>query len=317
MRACAAILFLLVTVGCHRLERNSSDDLTPDEIVARSTHLFIGVIESHEFSGRWLYWPGWDDSGKWTVTRRRVRVETVVRGEEKSPFIDVYEVFPTGGVSGPWNATQVGQRYLFPVRKEGGIYRLSRDFWRSIYTVVSGRHTKLPLTDASPFWERFGLLQWIPGPDHSPAFGQSYNVDWLGFWRTAKALRGLLRHPDSKIRENACIGLLDMKLGQDECWSTLPRHIQRGIDATENRRFLEDDATYQWDRAIRHVVAGNNTVDLDFLRLLTAVRHLPLRRKFCSDFLSPFPGDRENGCDETRPLPAMIVTENGEIPLTP
>ncbi len=67
----------------------------------------------------------------------KVRVETVLRGTESRPVVDIYEAFPTGGLSGNWNATHDNERYLFPVRLEDGRYRLTRDFWRSVFRCIA------------------------------------------------------------------------------------------------------------------------------------------------------------------------------------
>jgi hypothetical protein len=74
--------------------------------------------------------------------------------------IDVYEVFWTGGASGDWNSTEDGERAVFPLRVEQGCYRVVGDWWRSIFTVTSGPHARLPLNDSRPFWERVALMNW-------------------------------------------------------------------------------------------------------------------------------------------------------------
>jgi len=175
----------LVLESCARLTPNTSQ-MTPEQMLQRSTHVFIGVIEKHEFPNRLLFRVAGEDAARWRVVDMRIHVETVLRGIESRSTIDVYEAFPTGGVSGDWNLTQDHRRYLFPVRLENGRYHIVRDFWRSIYPVYSGRHRRLPLDDSRPLWERFALLQWWVQPDRSRAFGDDrYTDPGQVFWTVA------------------------------------------------------------------------------------------------------------------------------------
>src|SRR5579872_4840103 len=152
MRLIITIAALILT-SCNRLALNTSD-MTTDQMLRASTHLFIGVIEKHEIQNKYLFRVSGEDSEHWRVIDMRVHVENVLRGAETRPVIDIYEVFPTGVLMGDWNDTQNGRRYLFPVRLENGRYHVVRDHWRSIFPVYSGRHARLPLDDSRPFWER-------------------------------------------------------------------------------------------------------------------------------------------------------------------
>src|SRR5947208_89299 len=98
-------------------------------MLSRASHVLIGVIESHNWESRPFFRVSVpSDAGEekyWKVLRRRVRVETVLRGSESHKSIDVYEVFWTGGGSmGDMNATHDGERVVFPLRIEDGYYRL-------------------------------------------------------------------------------------------------------------------------------------------------------------------------------------------------
>ena len=132
--------------------------------------------------------------------RRRVRVETVLYGSEKRGVIDVYEVLWTGGTSGDWNSTRDGERAVFPLRLEQGSYRLVGDWWRSIFTVTSGPHTRLPL------WERIALMNWwFQRGDTNmrityPYFRLNDPGGVLSLWRTVKLEHGLVRHPSAGVR---------------------------------------------------------------------------------------------------------------------
>ncbi|MCC6589842.1 MAG: hypothetical protein IT168_24320 [Bryobacterales bacterium] len=257
----------------------------------------------------------------------RVRVELVLRGQEPNGLIDIYEVFPTGGVSGDWNSTHDGVRYLFPARMESGYYRVTRDFWRSIYPVYSGCHDRLPLDQSRSFWERFALMQWWVQPDRSQGFGQTHHTDpgnALGDWRLAKILRGLLRHPDKAVRMAACEDLMHMLRAQDECWDSVApedrKHLDRFWNALsvesvweDNRRF-EQRAHRVWSDTMRNLGYAEPG-SMDALRLFTTVRDKRLRQEFCELFLMHFSIDRENGCPASSPPPATIVTENGDVPL--
>lgn len=176
----------------------------------RSTHVFLGVVEREQIEFRPFFRVPGDDSRYWKVLRRRVRVEAVLKGHEPRSPVDIYEIVCTGGVTGDWNWTAEGSRYLFLVHTESGRYRVVRDWWRSIFEVHSGFHTRLPMDNSKPFWERVALLMlWIQ-PDYSSQFAHATHKDpggTLSRWRTVKILRGLLRHPDREVRMSACEGL--------------------------------------------------------------------------------------------------------------
>lgn len=316
---------VFVLVSCNHLERNTSD-MTADQLLQRSTHVFIGVIEKHEYQNRIFFRVTGKNAGRWRVVSMRVRIENVLRGEESRPVVEVYEAFPMVALSGDWNATQDGRRYLFPVRLEHGHYHVSRDFLRSIYPVYSGRHNGLPLDDSGPFWERFSLLQWWVQPDRSPAFGETMYTDpgsTLGRWRLAKILRGLFRHPDRGVRLAACESLLHLSAAQDECWNELAvddrQRLNRFWNAVpvefawnQNRNF-ERRARERWQSIIKRGMLSDR--EMDELRLFTAIHNPELRREFCRQFKRHFPGDTENGCPADRVPPATIVTQNGDVPL--
>lgn len=62
----------------------------------RATHVFIGVIEKEDFES-WPFFRVRGDDGKyWGILRRRVRIETVLRGNKQRPSVDIYEIFWTG-----------------------------------------------------------------------------------------------------------------------------------------------------------------------------------------------------------------------------
>ncbi len=56
---------------------------------------------------------------------------------------------------------------LFMVRRESGRWRIVRDWWRSIFEVLSGYHARLPLDESRPFWERYALMNYWIGRDSS------------------------------------------------------------------------------------------------------------------------------------------------------
>jgi hypothetical protein len=317
---------VLLLVSGARIERNGGDMMSPEEMLRRSTHVFIGVIEKHERPNKLRIRVSGEDAGHWMVVKRRVRVENVLRGTESRPVIDVYEVFWAGGLMGDWNSTQDNGRYLFPVRLDNGRYHLTRDFWRSIYPVYSGRHNRLPLDESKPMWERFALMQWWVQPDRSRGFGATTYTDpgrAFGRWRMAKVLRGLFHHPDRDVRLAACEDLLHMSTAQDECWDTLAPKDQQSLNRfwnvvpaqdswRQNRRF-ETHARQSWESTMSQAKLSSG--DVDELRLLTTINNSQLRREFCMRFQQRFPRDTNNGCPADRSPPATIVTQDGDIPL--
>jgi hypothetical protein len=116
---CVLAIATFTFASCARLERNSSE-MTPEQMLQRASHVFIGVIEKHEFPNRFLFRVTGEQAEGWFVVRMKVRVETTLRGTGSRPEMDIYEAFPGGGLAGDWNLTQNGRRYLFLVRLESG-----------------------------------------------------------------------------------------------------------------------------------------------------------------------------------------------------
>jgi hypothetical protein len=326
------VAFVFVA-GCGPgLEFNTSQNMTPNEMLARSSHVFVGVLERQQLDS-WPFFrvPG-DTTGYWKILRRRVRVEGVLKGTETRRRVDIFEIFWTGGATGDWNYTPDGQRYLFLVQLENGRYHVVRDWWRSIFEVLSGRHDSLPLTDAEPFWERVALMMWWVKPGHSTSFGNLTHTDpggALTTWRTIKILRGLLRHPSRAVRLNACEMLLHWGKAQDECWDEVDPQDRNRLnrfhnvippeDAWNRNRRFEQNAEKYWRQDVARLHRSRDqfaAIALDQLRLMTTVRDNRLRNRICALYSQTFPGDTDNGCPADKSRPATIVTEKGDIPLT-
>jgi hypothetical protein len=104
---------------------DSTQEMSDEEMLARASHILIGVIQKQEIEWRPFFrlrMPGDDPATAkyWKILRREVRIEMLIRGVESRKVVDVYEIFWTGGASGPWNSTQNGERALFLVRVENG-----------------------------------------------------------------------------------------------------------------------------------------------------------------------------------------------------
>jgi hypothetical protein len=305
---------------------NNSQEMTADQMLARADHVFIGVIGGHHIEN-WPFFRVRGEPDYWRLVRMRVRVENVLRGIEPRKEVDIYEIFWTGATSGDWNLTQNDQRYLFLVRVENGHYHVVRDWWRSIFPVKSGFHEELPLDDSRPFWERVALLQWWIQPGWSEGIGTEIHKDpaWaLSLWRVAKIERGLLRHPDPRLRRIACENLLMLGRSQDECFSDIPpkERTQRGVVWNGLIPQNEWEAHRAWEQGFGQSEWGAlmsprrlTSIELDEARLFTTVNNRALRTRFCREFERRFPGDHDNGCPADRPPPATIVTKDGDVPL--
>ena len=321
-------LFVLIN-GCGpRLEFNDSPEMSTGEMLSRASHVFIGVIQKHQFES----WPSFrfevpgerEDAKYWRVLRREVRLETVLRGAETRNVASVYEISWTYGASGDWNSTQDGERALFLLREESGHYHVVRDWWRSIFPVTTGPHTCLPLDDSRPLWERIALMNWwIERGDEdvkitSPYFRYADPGRALSLWRTVKLHRGLVRHPSPGVRVPACRELLQLAgWGQDECWEALSErdraHLSDGgylccsaSEVAKNRINLERlGPSWWWARFTTR----------DERRILTAVSNRQRRSEFCALYRREYPDDPDNGCPADQPPPATIVTDRGDVPL--
>jgi hypothetical protein len=326
------LLAVLILTGCGPgLDFNNAPDMTPKEMLERSSHVFVGVIERQQYDNWPLIRVPGDEDGYWKVLRRRIRVEGVFRGVEPQKRIDIVEISWTGGATGDCNLTDSNRRYLFLVRVENGRYHVVRDWWRSIFEVRSGHHDSLPLTNADPFWERVALMMWWVKSDHSPAFGDLRHTDpgqALTTWRTIKILRGLVRHPAREVRLSACETLLHWGAAQDECWDQVDRKDRKYLNRfhnviapgdawSQNRRF-EQNAKKYWLQGLDRLRRSHDefaATEKDQLRLMTTIRDEVLRRQFCTLYQQTFPTDTDHGCPAGHPRPATIVTENGDIPL--
>lgn len=288
-------------------------------MVHRAELIFIGTIEGQHVDS----YPFFDvavppgvGTGFWRPLRRRVRVEAVLRGTYTKPKIDVFEIFWTGGGSVSWsgnNVTRDGERDLFLVHQESGRWRVVRDFRRSIFPAQEHLE-RIPLDESQPFWERYALMNYRirrtgPAPTGTP-FLWSDPGRALDGWRTKKLLRGLLRHPVREVRLAACEELAHES---DECWEILS-------DPKVSEGALVYRAPIHWDeqrlsRTRSDFKRALQSRTMDELRILTTVGNLGLRREFCRVFMTKFPGDTDNGCPADKPIPATIVTEDGDVPL--
>src|ERR1035438_611921 len=117
VRLIAAAALLLLS-GCSPGLVFNSSEMPAKEMMARASHIFVGVIQKQQLES----WPllrfsfsGMDSATAkcWKVLRREVRVEMVLRVDEGSDVGDIYEFFGTCGASGDWNSTHDGERALF------------------------------------------------------------------------------------------------------------------------------------------------------------------------------------------------------------
>jgi len=326
------VVGLLLLCGCTRhLVLNNHWMGSLDDWQRQADLIFIAVIQKHQFDT----WPyirltisPKDDFGApnlWKVLRREVLVETVLRGKEARKIISVYEVVWTGGTTGDWNATSEGERDLFGVRIEDGMYHVFGDWWRSIRPVTTGPHKQLPLDDSHSFWERIALMNWwIPGDPSAriryPFFHYSDPVGALAGWRTVKLERGLLRHPSSNVRVAACRELLEMRgWGQDECWEMLSESEREHLHDSGSRCCSAADiAAWRADTASHSAEwhwSQSPFSDRESRRIYTTMNNSRLRTEFCRLWEREYPDDHDNGCPTNEPLPATLVTAQGDVPL--
>ena len=237
VKACLLAGASILLGGCGpRLTFNGSQSMTPDQMLDRASHVFVGVIQEQKLESISLFDrpagfhrpAGLGDpqnDHRWKILRRRVSIEMVLRGVEPRKAVDVYEIPWSGAAMGDWNSTQNGERDLFLVNVENGRYHVVRDFWRSIFPVTTGPHSRLPLDDSHPLWERIALMNfWIErsDPDVHVDYPFLFRADpggALSEARVVKLERGLARHPSSAVRLAAC-RQLELR-GEDECWNQL------------------------------------------------------------------------------------------------
>ncbi len=314
-------LSLLGLAGCGNVLTFNSVS-SREELPKQASHIFIGVIEDQEL----LAWP-WhraivpatEAGGYWRILRRRLKIETVVRGIETRPAIDFYEVYWTGAAVGQWNTNRTGKRALFLLRLENGRYRQVQDWYPSIFRISGGPYSRLPLDDSRPVWERVALLYWWIKPDQEtpPLSIASDPGGALSLWRTVKLQRGLLLHPSLEIRAWACRGLLNRSLGQDECWDLFTDAERLQIKEQDAKLPPKSELAHRRNEWQMHSAAlhWKWSKEREVRRVLTAINNRRLRIEFCRLYELEYPGDRDNACPADRPPPATIVTEAGDVPL--
>jgi hypothetical protein len=75
--------------------------------------------------------------------------------------------------------------------------------------------------------------------------------------------------------------------------------------AQQRAKDQERGATYWWQ----------GYTDREQRRLMTTMNNRQMRAEFCRLYDLEHPGDKDNGCPADLPLPASIVTEQGDVPL--
>lgn len=309
--------------GCAPRFTFNTSDMTPEQMLARADHVFVGVIlKQHLDPSPYPHLTpeiAPEERRYWGIMRREVQVEMVLRGTEPRKTVDIYEIFWTGGASGNWNATHDGERDLFLVHIEGGKYHVVRDWWRCIYRVASGPHSSLPLDETHSLWERIALMNYRVESGKSTVrigtlpFTQADLGGALSQWRRVKLLRGLVRHPSQSVRVAACRDLILFgNWGQDECWDALPDNDKSQLPADSAAEVAAirlsvytRDAQWWWIR-----YRGR-----DERRLLTAINNKRVRADICRLYTAEYPGDSDTGCPPDAPPPATIVTDRGDVPL--
>jgi len=314
---------VLLLAGCGPgLEFNDSQRMSSKEMLWRADHVFIGVIQEHYFEP-WLFFalniPDEDPERTkyWRIVRREVRIESVLRGVEPRKVANIYEICWMGGRMGDWNSTQNGERDLFLVRVENGRYHVVRDWWRSIFPVTTGPHSRLPLDRTYDFWERIALMNyWIERSGATTWIDFKHIGGAFSLWRRVKLQRGLVRHPSASVRVQACRELLLSGWGQDECWDALSEDDRAHLADGGHRHYSADDISAIRQRWLGHDAAWWWTgSDRETRRLLTAVSNRKLRTDICQLYSAEYPGDLDTGCPADQPPPATIVTEQGDVPL--
>lgn len=321
MRPLLAVLPLLVSCGPGLTLQTEPFELPGDN----ATHVFTGAVQYQQYDS----WPFFEIEGdtnrNWKILRRRVKVELVIRGEPMAHAVDLYEISWTGGMSGEWDWTEVGLRYLFFAKVENGRLRTVRDNGRKLFRIESGIHQRLPGSEGMPLLERLGLMSVRPMPGWSPSLvARGRPPAGVSHWRWVRILRGFLRHPDLQLRAGACEVLLNQRWALDECWEQFD-FVERAAFANKadvyerlsERRWFLEQAENEWLSAVRHHEKGDRPWEQPFdkLRLLTTINDPTLRRRFCKNFLALFPHEPDHGCPADRLPPASIVTDDGGVPL--
>jgi hypothetical protein len=198
-----------------------------------------------------------------------------------------------------------------------------RDWWRSIYPVTGGPHSRLPLDKSHALWERIALMNfWTERSDDTarivyPHFHYNDPGQALSLWRTIKLERGLARHPSQGVRVPACRALLDLGgWGQDECWDTLSDSDREHLHDSGHVCCSADDiAAQRLGIEKRGLSMWTQDSDRESRRRLTAISNHRLRAEFCRLYAREYPSDRDTGCPADQPPPATIVTDGGDVPL--
>lgn len=300
---------LILLCGCGPgLVYHAGGEFQPDAWVAAADFGFVGVVRKQQLDSWPLWRPNWAGADPyWKVLRREVEVEIPIKGEvRRGAVVDVYELVWMGGLIGNRNRTNVGSRGVYWVRVENRKWHLLEDWQKTICTILSGRHERLPGGDSMPVWERIALANWwfetSAGIEQVAEQGlsQADPAGRISLWRRAKLARGLMRHPSSQLRVAACRELLELPSEQDDCWEELTALEQQALrPKLELRKRVP-------------VVEVWSVANQDERRLLTTVRDEARRKQFCELYLSTYPGDREHGCPPYGPRPATRVTASGD-----
>jgi hypothetical protein len=290
----AVVFFIALLSGCTttpNLDFVWNDRMSDEEMVRNASIIVIGKVVRQTGVG-----PVRDT---YRLMRVDCSVENTLKGEAPGKAVMFYFYSPWRGAAGDWNSLQDNHRYIFFLTGDRGVLRAVWDVWRSNIRVYSGKHRTIPLTGNEPLLKRITMLLFTPGealdPDEfSVGLLHAYTYGWqyLGRWRTAQVLNGLLKNEHRAVRIGACEELTLHYEGIDDCWNTVDfgdgslLRFRYGVIPPQmirirhrNRMLETRDAEAWWAMAVRQY-PGKQL--LDELRLLTVVDDSGIRTRFCA-----------------------------------
>jgi hypothetical protein len=277
------------------------------EMVSEAPIIAVGVVTSVESTGH----KSRQIERQGTLTRLlwlqvRVKIENVLRGELSSTGDSVFYYFEWG----EWPTQGVNKEHLMPgirtilfLRKDNGVLRTIVDLYSSHIKITTGSHKSMKIGTGEPVAKTIARLALTPGDDFNPeAFdGNQARMFWADGIdepiEAAAILVKLLSYPDPRVRDRACIELVDGFQVQEDCLrevtdsdsAILGKQSQERLSRTQAsmRSRLESASLNELERSLS--VSDTDKVWRQLVILLLSSDR-SIRETSCKQLHSYFPG---------------------------
>lgn len=202
------------------------------EQIKKAQLIIVGVVEN-ESNVRRLISGTHLETTPLELREVRIRVEGSLEGNLSRPDLSFYYY----RVMGAWDGAEpnllgVGERSIFYLVRDAGIWRSTTDGYLSHTRLLTGDHSNSPVIDNVPVQQTIARLLLVPskGAELDGFLGSLRRTSALAMGLVGRAevshlLRDLLMNPSPEVRGHACIALAEFPLNEKGCLTKVVQDI--------------------------------------------------------------------------------------------